>query len=271
MGHASRTALRNYLDRDGLARYFPIDAMQGSDALTAYLVQIAHDSGREWPEARARAHARGARSVRDRPHHARQRAAHRRPDDPQARGDRGAVAPRASAKPAMLDPIAIEPELWPTSALIDWIGILKRVNGVPKRAERLNEALGLLRARLNFQGTIMTFSTERNDALWWLMVSGDVNANRALLAVLDETGLARGRRAPRARHAVAPEARALEHHGRQRVGRGRAWRASREAFEKVAGERQQRPIALGGKSLPVKVGRERADARLRVARRRARR
>jgi hypothetical protein len=39
-------------------------------------------------------------------------------------------------------------------------------------------------ARLNFQGTVMTFSTERNDALWWLMVSADVNANRALLAVL---------------------------------------------------------------------------------------
>ena len=30
----------------------------------------------------------------------------------------------------------------------------------------------------------MSFSTERNDALWWLMVSADANANRALLAVL---------------------------------------------------------------------------------------
>ena len=34
----------------------------------------------------------------------------------------------------------------------------------------------------------MTFSTERNDALWWLMVSADVNANRALLAVLADAG-----------------------------------------------------------------------------------
>jgi len=32
----------------------------------------------------------------------------------------------------------------------------------------------------------MTFSTERSDALWWLMVSADVNANRALLTVLDQ-------------------------------------------------------------------------------------
>jgi uncharacterized protein YfaS (alpha-2-macroglobulin family) len=32
----------------------------------------------------------------------------------------------------------------------------------------------------------MGFSTERTDYLWWLMISGDVNANRVLLATLDE-------------------------------------------------------------------------------------
>lgn len=32
----------------------------------------------------------------------------------------------------------------------------------------------------------MGFSTERGDALWWLMVSGDVVANRALLTLLDD-------------------------------------------------------------------------------------
>src|SRR5581483_2769151 len=66
-----------------------------------------------------------------------------------------------------------------------WIGILKRVKDIPNRDERLRDALSLLRSRINFQGTTMTFSTERNDALWWLMISGDVNANRGLLAVLD--------------------------------------------------------------------------------------
>ena len=44
---------------------------------------------------------------------------------------------------------------------------------------------GNLRSRLNFQGTTMGFSTERSDFLWWLMISGDVNANRVLLAMLD--------------------------------------------------------------------------------------
>mgnify|MGYP003335672722 CR=1 FL=1 len=43
-------SLSNYLDGDGLARYFPSDWMPGSDALTVYLIQIANASGREWPD-----------------------------------------------------------------------------------------------------------------------------------------------------------------------------------------------------------------------------
>ena len=49
----------------------------------------------------------------------------------------------------------------------------------------MQEAEQILRSRLNFQGTTMGFSTERSDFLWWLMISGDVNANRVLLAMLD--------------------------------------------------------------------------------------
>ncbi len=36
-------------------------------------------------------------------------------------------------------------------------------------------------SRLNFQGTSLSFSTEGSDCLWWLMVSTDVNAVRAIL------------------------------------------------------------------------------------------
>ena len=67
----------------------------------------------------------------------------------------------------------------------------------------------------------MGFSTERNDALWWLMISGDVNAARALLVLLDGAGLARRRAAPGARRARPPAARSLEHDDRERLGRAR--------------------------------------------------
>jgi len=62
---------------------------------------------------------------------------------------------------------------------------MKRGEALKDRDARLAEAEQIVRSRLNFQGTAMGFSTERTDYLWWLMVSGDVNANRALLAFVD--------------------------------------------------------------------------------------
>jgi uncharacterized protein YfaS (alpha-2-macroglobulin family) len=41
---------------------------------------------------------------------------------------------------------------------------------------------------LTLQGTVLGFSTEKSDQLWWLMVSGDVNATRMLLAAIDDPG-----------------------------------------------------------------------------------
>jgi uncharacterized protein YfaS (alpha-2-macroglobulin family) len=248
------SSIYNYLDRDGLARYFPIDSLQGSDALTAYLVQIAHDSGREWPDGALSRMLAGLEAFAT------------------GRITRYSALPTADltirklaaidalsryekARPNMLDSITIDPALWPTSALIDWIGILKRVKKMPRREERLSEALGLLRARMNFQGTVMTFSTERNDALWWLMASADVNANRALIAVLDESDW---------REDVGRLVRGTL--SRQKRGRwgttvANAWgvvamaRFS-EAFEKTAAGGTA-TITLAGKSLPAKVSRER--------------
>lgn len=179
------SSLPSYLDRDGLARYFPTDGPSGSDVLTSYIVQIAHESGREWNEAllgrllngleafaTGRIYRDGALPTADLA--IRKLAAIE------------ALSRHGRAKPAMLDSIPIDPTLWPTSAVIDWIGILSRVDAVPRRAERMKEALTILRARIDFQGTVMTFSSERSDTLWWLMINTDVNASRALLAVLDE-------------------------------------------------------------------------------------
>ena len=57
---------------------------------------------------------------------------------------------------------------------------------VEDTGEELRRAKAILRSRLNLQGTTMGFSTERRDRLWWLMVSTDGNAARAILSLLDE-------------------------------------------------------------------------------------
>jgi len=173
-----------YMDRDGLIRYFPTDRLDGDDSLTAYVLAIGHESGWSIPDKEKHRLVEALASFVD------------------GKVVRYSALPTADlairklaaiealsryglAKAAMLDSIAIEPNLWPTSALLDWLGILTRVKEIPQVNDRRDAALIALRARLNFQGTIMTFSTERTDALWWLMISSDSNANRMLLATLD--------------------------------------------------------------------------------------
>ena len=38
------------------------------------------------------------------------------------------------AQPKMLGSINLTPNLWPTAAVIDWLNILRRVDGIPDRA-----------------------------------------------------------------------------------------------------------------------------------------
>ena len=175
-------ALPGYLDGDGLAKYFPL-MTQGSETLTAYLLAVSHEAG--WPiEAAVRERMEAALvrmvegtlvrfgSVAAADLVLRKLAAIE------------ALSRTDKATPEMLTTLTVEPNLWPTSALLDWINILSRVPGVPKASDRLKEAEQLLRARLTLQGTTMTFSTESADRLWWLMVSSDVNAARSVLSLL---------------------------------------------------------------------------------------
>src|SRR5512133_856917 len=97
-----------------------------------------------------------------------------------------ALSRDGKATAAMLGSISIDPNLWPTSALIDWRNILQNVRDLPEREARIREAEQILRSRMNFQGTTLGFSTERSDRLWWLMVSVDVNAVRALITLMNE-------------------------------------------------------------------------------------
>ncbi len=182
-----------YLDRDGLANYFPPrdgDAARGSDILTSYLLAATHEAASLNP-------------------------AFALPDDVRAPMERGLIAfvegriqrdfwaPRkdldvrklaalealsryGKAQGRMAGSITVAPNQWPTSAVIDWLNILKRVPDVPKRDERLLEATQVLKSRLSFQGTKAVFSTEADDYWWWLMTNGDANTARLMLAVMDD-------------------------------------------------------------------------------------
>ncbi len=97
-----------------------------------------------------------------------------------------ALSRYGKAQGRLLGSLTIAPNQWPTSAVIDWINILKRVSDVPQREQRLAEATQILKSRLSWQGTKVTFSTEQSDYWWWLMTNGDVNTARLMLTVMDD-------------------------------------------------------------------------------------
>lgn len=180
---ALAATLTSYLDGDGLLKYFPT-MREGSDHLTAYVLAIVHEAG--WSIADG---------ARGRMEEALQKfvsgAIIRHGSLPTADlsirklAALEALSRHGKADPRLLGGIALEPNLWPTSTLLDWWNLLHRVKEIPERGKRLAEAEQIMRARLNFQGTTMGFSTEQRDGLWWLMVSSDVNAVRLILHLLE--------------------------------------------------------------------------------------
>ena len=181
-------ALPTYLDADGLASYFPPraeDGPRGSDRLTAHLIAAAHEAGFALPESARAAMLDGLTAFVE-------GRIERRFWSPRADLDVRKIAAiealsrHGRAQPRMLGSVNLTPNLWPTAAVIDWLAILRRVEGIPERAKRLDEAQQILRSRLTFAGTTLRFSTEEDDFWWWLMDSADANAAKLILATLDE-------------------------------------------------------------------------------------
>ncbi len=182
MWAAVMARIPSYLDNDGLLRYFP-QQTSGSEVLTAYVLSVAAEAGWEIPDGRATRMEEGLTAF--------VQGKLSRPQ-PLPTADLtirklaalAALAARGKAEPKLLGSITIDPNLWPTSAVLDWIQILTKVKTVPDREKKLRAAEESLRSRLNFQGTVMGFSTEKTDNLWWLMTGGDVNSVRTVLTLL---------------------------------------------------------------------------------------
>jgi len=172
-----------FQDGDGLLKYFSLMPF-GSDTLTAYVLSAVQEAGYPIPdnlkssmESALRAFVQG-KIVRD----------SALPTADLAVRKVAALEALSRSAPVQagdLESFTIAPNLWPTSAVIDWYLILHRSPGLPQREARLTEAQQILHSRLNWQGTTAGFSTERKDDWWWLMSSADANANRLLLAMLD--------------------------------------------------------------------------------------
>ena len=131
--------LPTLLDANGLARFFPADWLEGSDVLTAYVLSIAAEAGFELPEAERTRMLYALEALATGKHPYRGLF---RPGDETLRRliTLEALSRYGRLTPAMLEPLTLHPEIWPTSALLDWYSIHKHAADLPERAARLAAA-----------------------------------------------------------------------------------------------------------------------------------
>ena len=185
----------SYLDRDGLANYFPPaddERPTGSPALTAYLLAVTDEAAKQdgrfaLPADLRNRMAAGLANVVDGKIE-RKFWAPRNDLDFEKLAAIEALSRYGLAQARMLDSITVAPDQWPTSAVLDYYAILSHVDGIPNREEKRAQAEQIIRARLTYQGTRLTFSTERDDDLWWLMSGTETNAAHAALIFADAPG-----------------------------------------------------------------------------------
>jgi alpha-2-macroglobulin len=174
-----------YLDGDGLLRYFPIVRIEGSEALTAYVLSITAEAGWAIPEAAKARMMEAMKAVVD----------GRLKRDTAWGGDARlnriaalvALARNGASTPAMLGSISLAPADMPTSALTDWITAIDRTKGANTALRVLAERT--LRQRIVYEGSRLDLADAQN-APWWMMTSTDEMAIKALLAVLGRPGWA---------------------------------------------------------------------------------
>lgn len=183
--------LPSYLDVDGLAAYFP-GARQGSEVLTAYLLAASHEAQSlglpfSIPEPAKEAMKRGllafveGRIVRN-------RWAPQGDLDVRKLLAIEALSREGLATPRLLGSIAIEPDRWPTSAVIDWLAILQRVPTIANREAALKQAKTIIDARLLRRGTELVFVDSAQDNWWWLMLGPEVTAAKLMMTVMGQPG-----------------------------------------------------------------------------------
>ncbi len=172
-----------YMDRDGLLRYFPDEGLEGSEALTSYVLSITAEAGLTLPAGPRERMIAAITAV----------AEGRLAREADGQGDRrlqrlaalAALARNGAAKTAMLGQIGMAPRDMPTSALADWIAAIAATPGANPALRA--EAEQVLRTRLVYEGSRLDL-TDVGAAPWWMMTSGDEMAIRALLVVLGRPG-----------------------------------------------------------------------------------
>ena len=178
-------ALPTYLDGDGLVRYFPEQRMQGSEALTAYVLSMTAEAGFAIPAVSKGRMIEAMKAVVE----------GRLRRDAQGQGDvrllriaaLAALARNGASTPALVGAVDIAPADMPTALLADWMIALDRTPGLPDATGKRALAERTLRQRIVYEGSRIDL-TDATQTPWWMMTSIDESALKTLNAILGRPG-----------------------------------------------------------------------------------
>jgi len=173
-----------YLDRDGFAKYFP-SSLYGDPILTAYVLAISHERKWELPEEAQRRMLEALIGFVD-GRYTRYGVLQTADLTIKKLTALEALSRYGFANKEQVEAIKLDPNLLPTSALLDYGNVLYRVKDISNQAKLQRIIDQALKVRLNLQGTFLKFSSEREDKLWWLMVSADLNSVKLITSLLEQ-------------------------------------------------------------------------------------
>ena len=178
-------AIPTYLDGDGLLKYWPIDRMQGSEALTAYAMSMTAEAGFAVPDASKTKMVEALKAVVE----GRLKRDAYGPTDQRLLkvAALAALARNGASNAALVGAIDIAPADMPTATLTDWIVAIDRTPGLANAANLRALAERTLRQRIVYEGSRVDL-TDASTAPWWMMVGGDESAIRALGVMLGRPG-----------------------------------------------------------------------------------
>ncbi len=175
--------LPTYTADNGLLRYWPDQNAPGSIALSAYALSMTADAGLPWPDDGKAKVMDALRGVVD----------GRITEEGDGPSDKrllrlaalAALARNGASTAAMLGQAAIPDGDMPTATLADWLVTLDKTPGANSALK--TQAEQALRGRIVYEGTRLDL-IDKQLAPWWMMVSDDEMALKALFAVTGRPG-----------------------------------------------------------------------------------
>lgn len=178
-----------YFDGFGLLKFFPT-SLCGSAQLTRYVMNILDANGYEIPqETRARLVSGLLSFVQG------QYSCHSWWDDfvrDTFRSEEKILLMETLSRykafsANLLSTVQLTPNLWTSETVTAWFQLLKRQSDIPNREAQLKQAENILRARVNFQGSLMNLQGKLDSqGQWRLFSSPDQEAMGAFGLSIDE-------------------------------------------------------------------------------------